>query len=123
MALPVAVRSRSRNSEDRHLRHMVRYDQVGLGRLPDGRDGDAGANSFRSRPSAVGSMTAISVTIRLTGRAAVSGREQCWTIFGLPLTVWVIATMTRLAPDTRSMAPPIPGTIRPGTIQLASRPC
>src|SRR3954470_11732451 len=56
-----------------------------------------GASSFRRSPLSVGSMTAISVTIRLTRRAEVSGREQCWTIFGLPLTVCVIATMTRLA--------------------------
>ena len=33
-----------------------------------------------------------------------------------------MATITRRAPVTRSIAPPIPGTILPGTIQLASRP-
>ena len=34
-----------------------------------------------------------------------------------------MAIMTRFAPVTRSMAPPIPGTIFPGIIQLANRPC
>ena len=34
-----------------------------------------------------------------------------------------MATMTVLAPLTRSMAPPMPGTILPGTIQLARLPC
>ncbi|MNL50048.1 hypothetical protein D3C87_1730300 [compost metagenome] len=43
-------------------------------------------------------------------------------IFGAPFAVWVIATITRLAPETRSIAPPMPGTILPGTIQLASWP-
>src|SRR5271157_369900 len=32
-----------------------------------------------------------------------------------------MATMTRLAPVTRSMAPPMPGTSVPGTIQLTRR--
>ena len=32
-----------------------------------------------------------------------------------------IATITRRAPVTRSMAPPMPGTIFPGIIQFASR--
>ena len=33
-----------------------------------------------------------------------------------------MSTMTRLAPWTRSIAPPMPLTILPGTIQLARSP-
>jgi hypothetical protein len=36
--------------------------------------------------------------------------------------VCVMGTITRLAPVTRSIAPPMPGTILPGTIQFASSP-
>jgi len=42
---------------------------------------------------------------------------------GLPsLAVWVITTMTVVAPWTRSMAPPMPVTSLPGTAQFASSP-
>jgi len=68
-------------------------------------------------------MTAISVTTMSTGRNDVIGSEHFGSIFGAPLAVCCIATMTRFAPVTRSMAPPMPGTILPGIIQLASRPC
>src|SRR3954462_9263421 len=67
-------------------------------------------------------MTAISVTTRSTGRTEVSGRLHLGTILDLPLAACCIATSTRLAPLTRSMAPPMPGTILPGIIQLARRP-
>ena len=67
-------------------------------------------------------MTASSVTIKSTGRNEVKGRVHFFMIFGVPLAVCCIATMT-LAPVTRSIAPPIPGTILPGIIQLARRPC
>ena len=53
----------------------------------------------------------------------VSGSVHVLTILGLPLAVCCMATITRLAPVTRSIAPPMPGTILPGIIQLASRPC
>src|SRR5262245_39231187 len=68
-------------------------------------------------------ITASSLTTRSTGRTEVSGSEHLLTIFGLPLAVCCIATITRLAPVTRSMAPPMPGTILPGIIQFASVPC
>ena len=68
-------------------------------------------------------ITASSVTTRSTVRADVSGNEHLRTIFGLPFAVCCIAMTTRLAPDTRSIAPPIPGTILPGIIQFASFPC
>jgi hypothetical protein len=42
-------------------------------------------------------MTTISVTIRLKGHAEVRGKEQYLTIFGVSLTVCVIAAMTRFA--------------------------
>lgn len=42
-------------------------------------------------------------------------------IFGAPLAVWIVATITRRAPVTRSIAPPILGASLPGIIQLASR--
>ncbi|SLC48454.1 Uncharacterised protein [Mycobacteroides abscessus subsp. abscessus] len=48
---------------------------------------------------------------------------QASTILGLPSrSVCSITTMTRRAPWTRSIAPPIPFTILPGTIQLARSP-
>ena len=52
----------------------------------------------------------------------VSGKLHFFTIFDLPFAVCCIATMTRLDPVTRSMAPPMPGTIFPGIIQFARCP-
>jgi hypothetical protein len=53
----------------------------------------------------------------------VSGNVQRGTIFGWPsLVACSIAITTRRAPATRSIAPPIPLTILPGTIQLARLP-
>jgi hypothetical protein len=43
-----------------------------------------GAVSRSTRPFSVGSMTAISVTIRVTGRRDVAGNVSSSTIFGLP---------------------------------------
>src|SRR5260370_1329023 len=68
-------------------------------------------------------ITAISVTTKFTGRVDVSGRVHLATIFDLPFAACCMATITRLAPLTRSIAPPIPGTILPGIIQLARCPC
>ena len=67
-------------------------------------------------------MTPISVTMRSTQCTAVSGRVQVGRILGSPRWVCSMATMTRFAPTTRSIAPPIPGTILPGMIQLARLP-
>ena len=64
-------------------------------------------------------ITASSVTTRSADRAEVSGSEHCFTILGLPFAVCCMATITRFTPSTRSIAPPIPGTIFPGIIQLA----
>jgi hypothetical protein len=48
---------------------------------------------------------------------------QVSMIFGFPsLSVCSMSTMTRAAPWTRSIAPPMPFTILPGTIQLARSP-
>lgn len=53
----------------------------------------------------------------------VSGNVHCSRTFGLPsLAVWSISTITRFTPDTKSIAPPGPLTILPGTIQLARSP-
>jgi len=68
-------------------------------------------------------MTASSVTTMSTARADVNGNVQHLTTFDFPLALCCIATTTRFAPETRSIAPPIPGTILPGIIQFASRPC
>src|SRR5437773_2743518 len=77
----------------------------------------SGATSRRSRPSAVTSITAISVTIRFTQCWPVRGSVQRSRILGLPsLAACSMVTTTRLAPETRSMAPPIPFTIFPGII-------
>ena len=53
----------------------------------------------------------------------MSGSVQRGRIFEPPpLVVCSMAMMTRLAPATRSIAPPMPLTILPGTIQLARLP-
>ena len=83
----------------------------------------SGATSWSSSPSFVTSMTAMSVTMRFTHRCPVSGSVQCSRILGVPsLAACSMVTTTRLAPETRSMAPPIPFTILPGIIQLARLP-
>ena len=82
----------------------------------------SGLISVISRPSGVTSSTHMFVMIRFTHPTAVSGIVQRYMIFGAPLTVCSIATMTRFAPITRSIAPPIPGTSLPGMIQFAMLP-
>ncbi len=65
----------------------------------------------------------MSVMIRCTTAIPVSGRVHSSTILCEPsLATCSIITMTRLAPWTRSIAPPIPLTIFPGIIQLARSP-
>ena len=64
-------------------------------------------------------ITASSLTSRSIGRADVSGSVHAFTTFDLPLALCCMAITTRLAPEARSIAPPIPGTILPGIIQLA----
>ncbi len=60
---------------------------------------------------------------RCTHALPVSGRVQARTIFGLPsLEVCSISTITLRAPCTRSIAPPMPLIILPGTVQLARSP-
>src|SRR6266496_861881 len=82
-----------------------------------------GASSCSSSPSAVMSSTARSVMIRCTQALPVSGRLHSFTILWLPsLARCSIITMTRFAPCTRSIAPPMPLTILPGIIQLARSP-
>ena len=74
-------------------------------------------------PRAVTSITAMSVTIRFTHRRPVSGSVHCSRILGVPsFAVCSIVTTTRLAPETRSIAPPMPFTIFPGIIQFARLP-
>ena len=51
------------------------------------------------------------MTTKSTGRVDVIGSVHFFTIFEAPLAVCCIATMTRFAPETKSMAPPMPGTI------------
>src|SRR5690348_5451000 len=46
-------------------------------------------------------MTANLVITRFTGNGSV----HCLTTFDLPFTAWVMATITRLVPVTRSMGP------------------
>src|ERR1700741_3140239 len=82
-----------------------------------------GAVSIRCRPSSATSMTARSVKIRFTQRLPVSGSVQCSTIFALPsLAVCSIITKTCSTPCSRSIAPPMPLIILPGTVQLARSP-
>src|SRR4029450_2082089 len=82
-----------------------------------------GAVSSRIALPSEKAMTAMSVTNMLTGLVDVSGRVHLATIFDLPFAACCMATITRLAPLTRSIAPPMPGTILPGIIQLARCPC
>ncbi|MCY1304386.1 hypothetical protein D9M70_541360 [compost metagenome] len=56
--------------------------------------------------------------------APVSGRLQRSSSLDSPsLEAWVMVTMMLSAPATRSMAPPMPLTSLPGTIQEAMLPC
>ena len=60
---------------------------------------------------------------RFTTASPVSGREHWANTLDSPcLFWWSISTMTFWAPWTRSMAPPMPLTSLPGTIQLARSP-
>ena len=61
--------------------------------------------------------------IRCTQALPVSGSEHSFTILGEPSRATCsIITITRFAPCTRSIAPPMPLTILPGIIQLARSP-
>src|SRR6266487_3492013 len=80
-----------------------------------------GASSCSSSPSAVMSSTARSVMIRCTQALPVSGRLHSFTILWLPsLARCSIITMTRFAPCTRSIAPPMPLTSLPALIRSGS---
>ncbi len=82
-----------------------------------------GAISRRRSPSFVTSIQARSVQTADTQRVPVSGSEHCLRILGLPsLVACSIITTTRRAPTTRSIPPPIPFTIFPGTSQFARSP-
>ena len=71
----------------------------------------------------VTSNTPSSVMMRSTTPTPVSGRVHSGMIFGVPaLVTCSISTTTRCTPATRSIAPPMPLTILPGTIQLARSP-
>ncbi len=83
-----------------------------------------GAVSTRTKPFSVTSSTPRSVMTRCTQARPVSGRAQRASSLGAPSrVVCSIRTMTRRAPCTRSIAPPMPLTILPGIIQLARSPC
>ena len=61
--------------------------------------------------------------IRLTTPTPVNGSVHSRRILCSPFfAVCSISTTTRLTPATRSIAPPMPLTILPGTIQLARSP-
>src|SRR5258708_38159517 len=61
--------------------------------------------------------------MRFTHFTPVRGSPHWFRIFFSPFFVTCsIVTMSRRAPATRSIAPPIPFTIAPGTIQLAMTP-
>src|SRR5690606_3453968 len=82
-----------------------------------------GAVRTRTNPPSTTSKTARSVITRFTTPTPVNGSVHSRTIFGSPFFVrCVVSTTTRRAPETRSMAPPIPLTIVPGMLQLARSP-
>ena len=61
--------------------------------------------------------------MRSTHARPVSGSVHCSTSLAEPsLATCSMTTMTRAAPLTRSIAPPMPLTILPGTAQLAMSP-
>ena len=61
--------------------------------------------------------------IKSTTCLPVSGSSHSSRIFGVPsLALCSISTTTRFTPLTKSIAPPGPLTILPGTIQLARSP-
>ena len=70
------------------------------------------------------SITARSVMMRSTTFLPVSGSLHRSRILGAPpLAACSMATMTRFAPVTRSIAPPMPFNTLPGMVQLAMSPC
>src|SRR3984957_7915891 len=82
-----------------------------------------GATSSSTRPSGRTSITPNSVTISETTPTPVSGRLHFLTILGSPsLVVCSIAMITRFAPATKAIAPPIPFNIFPGIAQFARFP-
>ena len=79
-----------------------------------------GAIAVTVRQPGLQSMMHSSVTIVFTQPGAVSGSEQCSTIFASPFFVQCsMALMTFLAPLTMSIAPPMPLSFFPGIFQLA----
>src|SRR5882757_2794694 len=82
-----------------------------------------GAVSTSSNRSPAGSRTPSSVITRWITPGAVSGSAQRSRSLGAPcLSVCVQRTTTLAAPAARSMAPPMPRTSAPGTVQLARSP-
>ena len=109
-------------SVQRHLRRVAVDDQSRGGRLDHVFDRTAGPAFAQDEARFRRLDDRQFGDDRLMRRVAVSGSEQRGTILCPPLAVWTIATTTRRAPHTRSIAPPMPGTILPGTIQLARWP-
>lgn len=66
--------------------------------------------------------TAFSVMHMSTQVRPVRGNVHFCMIFEWPFNMCSMVTITRLAPETRSIAPPIPFTIFDGIIQLAKSP-
>ena len=98
----IGARSPSRISSRGDARRGLDEDQAVRG---DVEDAEVGDDPVRRTP------------------APVSGSVHSLTILGLPsLAVCSITTITRRAPCTRSIAPPIPLIILPGTAQLARSP-
>src|ERR1700681_3200637 len=82
-----------------------------------------GCSSVNARPAGPTSKTQRSVMIMFTTDLPVMGRLHCLSILGEPSrAVCSIRTITRRTPETKSIAPPGPLTIFPGTIQFARSP-
>src|SRR3546814_607515 len=82
-----------------------------------------GASSTTVNEAVATSKTPRLVITRCTTARPVSGSEQETISLAPPSrVVWSISTITLRAPWTRSIAPPMPLTILPGTIQLARSP-
>ena len=105
-----------------HLGDFVGDCQPSLAHLLDGFHCHARRPLKSQQPVACGLNHGKLCNDQITRRCAVSGSRQRSTSFDSPLATRCMATTTLAAPLTRSIAPPMPGTIFPGTFQFPKWP-
>src|SRR5438445_4077504 len=120
------------NAKERgRQRHLLRADPghspyfaVVFARTSSAVTPGASSISLNGLPWSLRWNTARSVMIMSTTFLPVSGSVHSGMNLGSPfLETCSMTTMTFLTPATRSIAPPMPLIIFPGTIQLARSPC